>query len=67
MRDIVNSLDKFVSIGLKANEEYVKSTEFIQFRVQKFNDKSEIKDWVQNFGHMNLSIPLAKANPIRQD
>lgn len=45
MRDIVNALDKFVGLGLKVDEEYNKSTEFIEFRARKFNSKSEIKDW----------------------
>lgn len=68
MRDIVNALDKFVGLGLKADDQYNKSTEFIEFRARKFNDKSEIKDWVQNFENMNLSIPLASAkNPLKSD
>jgi hypothetical protein len=43
-------LDKYIGLGLEADKEYAKSTEFIQYRAQKFNDKSKIKDWVQNFG-----------------
>lgn len=46
MRDIVNALDKFVGLGLEVDKEYAKSTEFIEFRAKKFNEKSKIKDWV---------------------
>ena len=46
MRNIINALDKFVGLGLKVDENYQKSTEFIEFRARKFNEKSEIKDWV---------------------
>jgi hypothetical protein len=59
MREIVNALDQFVGLGLKADEQYTKTTEFIEFRAKKFNEKSEIKDWVENFGQMNISMPLA--------
>ena len=46
MRKIINELDKFVGLGLKVDENYGKSTEFVEFRARKFNEKSEMKDWV---------------------